>query len=311
MYNPLNNDNLKCRCCGASSLKSFGALPKTKKFAGAFYEAGFQETRLLHCSACRSMQRHPIYPQDFYQKMYQSEVSELWTGDGNRRDHPLAMELIISSGAASVLDVGCGSGDFLRLLPASIEKFAIEPSTKSHERLQADGIKVVSQDFRDWNDDDLYDCVTVIDVIEHLEKPADILDAAIGHVADNGLLIISTGNPESSFWQKIARSRFWYSAPQEHITFPSPKYLKLWANENGFHVESLINFKYRNLNYKDYFIRVISQFSYMIHPRLHNFIGRTIKKSARGPNLDNYINIAGEGLFKDHYIIAIRKSHGS
>ena len=68
----------------------------------------------------------------------------------------------------------------------------------------------------------------MIDVIEHVTNPGELLDQALPHLTPGGTLIISTGDAGNVLWRRVFRSRFWYSSFPEHITFPSLRYFHIW-----------------------------------------------------------------------------------
>jgi SAM-dependent methyltransferase len=132
------DDPPACRLCGAADAESLGTIPDSDFFAGRVLSQSLPGGRLWRCRRCDSMFRHPILASEAYLRLYQAGAPEQWSGEGNRRDLQLVRAIIaVRPGVQTVLDVGCGTGDFLTSLPGPLARFGIEPSTAAVSALRA------------------------------------------------------------------------------------------------------------------------------------------------------------------------------
>ena len=84
----------------------------------------------------------------------------------------------------------------------------------------AGSFTLIQGTLRDLDSTQRFDAITMWDVIEHLDDPADVLNTAVPFLKDSGILIIETGNYQSvdrivsgpDWWAYMADHR-WYFAP--------------------------------------------------------------------------------------------------
>ncbi len=130
----------------------------------------------------------------------------------------------------SILDIGCFAGTFLSLLPGSIFSFQLGVDILEKQTAYANQrFGTPFRSFRHIHDvsclakiEQKFDCVTLIEVIEHLhETEIDELFRQISErLNDNGLLILSTPN-YASCWPllEIAVNRLSeVSYEEQHVT---------------------------------------------------------------------------------------------
>lgn len=136
------------------------------------------------------------------------------------------MSLLKESGAARVLDLGCGDGKLLRLLLQERQFTEIVGIDVSHqniewasERLRLDAlpdwkrrrIKLIqgSLMYRDGRLEG-YDAAAVVEVIEHLEVPQlASFERVVFEYAQPGFVIVTTPNQEYNVkWMSLPGGRF-------------------------------------------------------------------------------------------------------
>jgi SAM-dependent methyltransferase len=131
-----------------------------------------------------------------------------------------------------MLDVGCDTGDLLLAAKAAtgIEPYGVELSTRAGEIAASRGVIVSASDLadapRDFQD---FALVTVIDVIEHVAQPVQLLESVSERLAADGLVYVETPNWRSAVYlvgERLARvsaSRprrvFERLFPPEHVQY--------------------------------------------------------------------------------------------
>ncbi len=109
-----------------------------------------------------------------------------------------------------VLDFGCGQGDFLTSLPPTIKKYGVEINQKAIKFIKEKypEIKI----FRTWeklkSSRIKFDLITLWHVLEHLEKPREVLKQLARRLRRGGYLIIST--PNSNSWGLKWGQEYWF-----------------------------------------------------------------------------------------------------
>jgi SAM-dependent methyltransferase len=256
------------------------------------------------------MFRHPILSNSAYLHMYADGAADVWGADGGRQDLPIIRQIIAEKDRpASVLDVGCGAGDFLLTLPTHLTKYGVEPSAAAAAAARRRGVSILAPTLEELTPNAPFDVITMIDVIEHVAYPRELLDAALPHLAPGGSLIIATGDAGNALWRRVFRSRFWYSSFPEHLTFPSLRYFQIWHEGRGLQAPSAVNLKYRRMPFWKTALHLASQTVYLASPALLNRASRGIEWLLRAPRpRRRFFSPAAPGVFTDHQIVTIRYS---
>jgi 2-polyprenyl-3-methyl-5-hydroxy-6-metoxy-1,4-benzoquinol methylase len=145
---------------------------------------------------------------------------------------------------AKILDVGCGDGFHLRLLRDFGNKNwtleGLDASEKAVGAAHKSGIKV-HLGTAENNDlpENSYDLAFLIQTIEHVEKPNEVLPAICRVLKPNGKLIIVTDNTDSLDF-KLFKNGYWggYHFPR-HWNLFNRKCLTQLAEKSGFEVAEM------------------------------------------------------------------------
>jgi len=299
-----------CRLCGQTKVQDLGTIPDSDFFAGRALSSVISGGHLWRCVACRSMFRHPVMAARQYLELYQAGAPTQWTGGEQRLDFRLLRaSLSARPDVDSVLDVGCGSGDFLASLPAGMARFGVEPAPQAARSAQSRGISIVAPTITQVPAAAQFAAVTMIDVIEHVLDPAQFLTDAYDHVRPGGILVVSTGDPGNAMWRRVFRSRFWYCAFPEHISFPSSSFFQEWSQRHwAVSVDRLVT-RHERLTWGHSALGLLMQFGYLVSPAIFSLVGRVGGKLIRSLNGDRRYYAPGiPGLFADHQILAITRS---
>jgi SAM-dependent methyltransferase len=240
-------DTPACRLCGSTSVDDRGAIPGSDYFGGRVLQRTLDGGKLWCCRSCRSMFRHPVLDASAYLSLYASAAPTQWAGGDDRCDLALVGAIVgAEHGVHSVLDVGCGTGDFLASLPGRVSRYGVEPSgAKAHAA--ARGVQIVGASLADVPPTMTFDAITIIDVIEHVPEPGVLLGRAFSLLRPGGIVVVSSGDPETWVWRRVFAARFWYASFPEHVSFPSLRYFELWGTRHGAAVAAKIATRYELL----------------------------------------------------------------
>jgi SAM-dependent methyltransferase len=162
---------------------------------------------LLCCERCGLEYFWPLVTgsSDFYAKLaaqanYYSEAR--WE---------FAKAKTILAGCKSVLDIGCGDGIFLSLLPQN-EKLGLEFNPLAAARAREKGL-LVEECTLSALKHRKFDAVTMFHVLEHVDQPVQLLQEALDVLAPGGYLVISTPNNDSFIGRDLFHAA---NAPPHH-----------------------------------------------------------------------------------------------
>ena len=91
-------------------------------------------------------------------------------------DHKEAAKYILEYKLKSILDYGCGQGDFLDLLPENILKIGIDFNALNKQK---NNLKLIKTNLLDFQTKEKFDGIICIQVLEHLEEPRKHLEKII------------------------------------------------------------------------------------------------------------------------------------
>lgn len=129
----------------------------------------------------------------------------------------------LAEDAASVLDLGCGTGVFLAALPAAKRRAGVDPAAAmlaiARDRPGGDRVTWIEGDARDLTLDARFDLVTLtghaFQVFLTPEDQRAVLDTIAAHLNPGGRFIFDTRNPAAEEWRDWtpARSRRRFDHP--------------------------------------------------------------------------------------------------
>ena len=182
-----------------------------------------------------------FYESDQYRKDYQNSPM---TGETFAQQRYDQLNKVIAKYAPhiltlkdkSLLDVGCGVGDLLKI--ASQKEWEVtgteisEAATKTANK--ALGNKVINGDILSLKlPPNSYDLITCYHVIEHLLDPISTLNKMLTLLKPNGVAFLETPNM-GSLGAKIKGKNWSHITPPEHITYFNPSSLRYALDSAGF-----------------------------------------------------------------------------
>ncbi|MGO9378801.1 MAG: class I SAM-dependent methyltransferase [Dissulfurispiraceae bacterium] len=140
---------------------------------------------------------------------------------------------------ARVLDVGCGSGKFVRYLQSkAVDARGIEPSSTLFDRYLSGGDSFEHRTVESLSLEEgmPWKVITILDVLEHVEDPRNFI-MAVGKILDgDGCIFITTPDAGSG----IARffGRHWHFYHKYHLSYFSKKTFSSFCEAHGFDIKS-------------------------------------------------------------------------
>ena len=156
-----------------------------------------------------------------------------------RRGFRGAIDALRTKGIAHgrLLDVGCAYGYFLLEAMPHFRCSGIEVSAAAVEYCRGRGLDV---DLGSLSGDYLaahgpFDAVVMMDVIEHLETPAEAVESIAAAMSPGGALMITTGDWEAALAKLMGR-RWRLMTPPQHLWFFSARNLGHLLSRVGFEI---------------------------------------------------------------------------
>jgi 2-polyprenyl-3-methyl-5-hydroxy-6-metoxy-1,4-benzoquinol methylase len=150
----------------------------------------------------------------------------------------------------TILDVGCGQGNFLQLVKEQInaETWGVELMPEVAEKAKDQADHVISGKIEDAFDlipDHYFDCITFNDVLEHLQEPAEILKKIKPKLTKNGIIIASI--PSVRYFynlvELIVRKEWEYKdsgiLDETHLRFFTQKSMKRMFENAGYYLVNI------------------------------------------------------------------------
>jgi 2-polyprenyl-3-methyl-5-hydroxy-6-metoxy-1,4-benzoquinol methylase len=206
------------------------------------YTVSHREFTIQQCNSCYFLFTNPRPSADEIGAYYQSQdyishhdeakdvMSKIYT---SVRDYTIGQKVKMineqSLKKGTLLDIGCGTGNFLGAIKENGWKvFGTEPDSGAREVASK---RVGASIFPDIQTDALnaqkFDVITLWHVLEHIHQLNETLEWLTKHLNENGTIIIAVPNPQSFDASKYGR--FWaaYDVPRHlyHFTKGSMKQL--------------------------------------------------------------------------------------
>lgn len=133
---------------------------------------------------------------------------------------------------ATVLDVGCCVGEFIRFAENHYECEGFEPNpVAAREAVKRTHSTITSE----LNGHKLYNCVTMFDVLEHIQEPAELLKHLWNILRPEGIIAITTPNVDSVSVKGDDAIKNWkHYKPKEHLFLYTDDSLEILLNNIGF-----------------------------------------------------------------------------
>ena len=216
-----------CPACGAAEPRPL------------FVKDGFPH---VQCPACEMVYVAPVLNHAALLRFYEEEAS--WTEvllaedqvELDTRKFEYGLDLIVAHGGrGDLLDVGCGPGLFLEAARDRGWGVAgMEMNERCVARLRERGIPVSTRPLEDPDlDDGCCDCLTLWEVLEHLQEPRAALERVRRLLRPGGLLVICVPN-FGSLANRILHEEAGTFAGYSHVNFFTGPTLAALHSNTGF-----------------------------------------------------------------------------
>lgn len=201
---------------------------------------GAGDIRFLECQECGFGCFDPMFcgTEAFYR-----DISAIDYYNEEKWEFRRASADIAASGLRRVLDVGCGSGIFLRHLRREIpdiDLFGFDLNKDLLDNLAVQGFGVLPTDSALFADtmagQPLFDVITMLQVLEHVENPVAFIETFLRLLRPGGLLIVTTpnfGGPIRAFADAMTE------VPPHHTTRWTEKAFRYLLSGHGMAVRSV------------------------------------------------------------------------
>lgn len=203
------------------------------KYPKEFYEHEYHQTYITH------VEPDALDPEVYYKKML--KATKIWADKVNN----------ILTGKETVLDVGCSTGHFLKLIQKKAKVvYGTELNKKEikfcREKL---GLDVSDEPLQKRFDKGTFDFITLIYVLEHIAEPVEFLRNLKQFLKPDGKFIILVPNamdPLVNFYDIPEFRNFYFCI--EHLFYFTPRTLQLLFDKVQLSgsVESLQEYPFAN-----------------------------------------------------------------
>lgn len=195
------NDETKCPLCGSDRtaiLRKF----KVHELAAIWKQkVGFDPFSLtekagdlckLLCIKCGLTYFSPkiIGDHSLYSRLSKFD----WYYPKNKWEFDQAIGLVKQHGPRSVLEVGCGAGEFLHRLSRCVDKVVgVDINERAIAAARSKGLDVTNQSLSKMTDS--FDMIFMFQVLEHLESPGAFITDVLAKLNPGGYLVLAVPNP--------------------------------------------------------------------------------------------------------------------
>lgn len=243
--NPEQFEVCSCAWCGSSEFTiEFTGPDRLEKFPGKF--------QFVRCAACGLFRQNPRLTWSFLKKFYpvnyksysyidkteESKFNRYFRQHGNWKKSKLVKSFIKGG---RILEVGCGTGEFLDELLRSGQWNAMGIEPNDHAASQAEarlGIPVYRERIDQFEfENNLFDAVIMWYVLEHLEQPIKSIQKIYMMLKEGGFFFFSM--PLVDGWESNLFGKYWsgWDLPRHLYIFPL-KLMRQILRDIGFQIVS-------------------------------------------------------------------------
>ncbi|HEX9722171.1 MAG TPA: class I SAM-dependent methyltransferase [Candidatus Paceibacterota bacterium] len=241
-------DWVNCDLCGGKNYRiiypgAFTRADFVKDPSSSFRYASSEHARgnIVECADCHLVYMNPrdrdiptIYENvgedEYYLSAQEDRIATF------ERDYQKLESVIGSAKGRKMIDVGCSYGLFLGVCQRhGWEVYGCEPSKVQWAKAREYYAHVYNKELRNCGfSDNLFDLVTMHEVIEHPSSPKALIRDARAVIKPGGYLVLCT--PDRSSWQAKIFGKRWIAYARMHLYYFTPHTLRRMLEEEGFRV---------------------------------------------------------------------------
>ena len=227
---------MNCPFCSSAEIKTFSAFLHGAQDAGS-------RLSIRECLDCGLAWQFPrirtaAESVEILSHRYEEQKEGSYCDPQKRRataETELAFLESFSEAPGKLLDIGAGDGAFIAQAAGhGWECIGIDPAARQDPELRpsdAGSFTLIQGTLKDLDPTQRFDAITMWDVIEHLDDPAEVLSTAASFLKDSGILIVETGNYQSV--DRIASGPNWWAYMAEHRWYFAPPTVRQLLNKAG------------------------------------------------------------------------------
>lgn len=142
----------------------------------------------------------------------------------------------------SILDVGCGTGELMTYLKESgFEVHGVEPSGDAAQVAKEKSLCVSNMTVEEFGKhNNKFDAITIINVLEHVPSPSDVIENLKGMLNKDGILCVVVPNDFSDIQidtkRALSKENDWWVSIPDHLNYFNFKSLCAFLDKMGFDV---------------------------------------------------------------------------
>lgn len=236
MNNDLSKIDSYCPFCNGTNLRSFSAAAHDAPLGTDAIVS------LIECTLCNvawqwPRQRSPRESQDIFSAAYEQKAIGSYFDETRRIEvakyQAEYLKDVINKSSPKLLDIGCGDGIFAQEMAVmGWTVTGLDPALPHKcNLLQTDQLSFKRELAPPNCKEELFDVVTLMDVIEHIDDPAHFLKYVISYLKPGGYLVLETGNYQST--GRIVEDRKWWNYQLDHRWYFAPPQIESLLSYNG------------------------------------------------------------------------------